>query len=278
MEVFRRSRRLPASVSLFERCRSAALTRRENGPICRCNPCAALALLEVAMLDGRWRTNIEKALKPVGAKLLKIGFTADRLTALGVVMSACAAVAIAAGFLPLGLLLLVLTGLPDALDGAVAKAAGTAGPRGAFFDSVADRVSDTMLLGGVAWYLADTHGGLMPLLPMAVLGASLIISYERAKAEALGFNAKGGVMERAERVILLGLGLLFPVLLIPILWVMLVLTIVTAIQRFAKVWSQASQERPTVAPTRRASRRRAARATRVGSSQWRQNLQARRRR
>jgi CDP-diacylglycerol--glycerol-3-phosphate 3-phosphatidyltransferase len=135
-----------------------------------------------------------------------------------------------------------------------------------------------MLLGGVAWYLADTYGGLMPLLPMAVLGASLIISYERAKAEALGFNAKGGVMERAERVILLGLGLLFPVLLIPVLWVMLVLTIVTAVQRFAKVWRQASQERPVVAPTRRASRLRAARATRAGSSQWRQNLQARRRR
>jgi CDP-diacylglycerol--glycerol-3-phosphate 3-phosphatidyltransferase len=113
---------------------------------------------------------------------------------------------------------------------------------------------------------------------MAVLGASLIISYERAKAEALGFNAKGGVMERAERVILLGMGLLFPVLLIPVLWVMLVLTIVTAVQRFAKVWRQASQERPVVAPTRRASRRRAARATRAGSSQWRQNLQARRRR
>jgi len=139
-------------------------------------------------------------------------------------------------------------------------------------------VEGTMLLGGVAWYLADTHGGLMPLLPMAVLGASLIISYERAKAEALGFNAKGGVMERAERVILLGLGLLFPVLLIPVLWVMLVLTIVTAVQRFVKVWRQASQERSVVAPTRRASRRRAARATRAGSSQWRQNLQARRRR
>jgi len=151
-------------------------------------------------------------------------------------------------------------------------------PRGAFFDSVADRVSDTMLLGGVAWYLADTHGGLLPLLPMAVLGASLIISYERAKAEALGFNAKGGVMERAERVILLGLGLLFPVLLIPVLWIMLVLTIVTAVQRFVKVWRQASQERAVVAPTRRASRRRAARANRAGSSQWRQNLQARRRR
>lgn len=230
------------------------------------------------MLDGRWRTNIEKGLKPVGAKLLRMGVTADRLTALGVVMSACAAVAIGAGWLSIGLLLLVLTGLPDALDGAVAKAAGTAGPRGAFFDSVADRVSDTMLLGGVAWYLAETHGGLMPLLPMAVLGASLVISYERAKAEALGFNAKGGVMERAERVILLGLGLLFSVLLIPILWIMLVLTLVTAVQRFVKVWRQASQERPVPVRSRRATRRRATRAARAGSSQWRQNLQSRRRR
>jgi CDP-diacylglycerol--glycerol-3-phosphate 3-phosphatidyltransferase len=208
--------------------------------------------LEVAVLDGRWRTNIEKALKPVGVKLLRLGFTADRLTALGVGMSACAAVAVATGHLSLGVLFLVLTGLPDALDGAVAKAAGTAGPRGAFFDSVADRVSDTMLLGGVAWYLADTHPGLLPLLPMAVLGASLIISYERAKAEALGFNAKGGVMERAE--------------------------IVTAVQRFVKVWRQASQERPVQPVNRRAARRRAARASRGTSSVWRQNLQSRRRR
>lgn len=230
------------------------------------------------MLDGRWRTNIEKGLKPVGARLLRIGITADRLTAIGVLMSACAAIAIGTGHPSLGLLLLVLTGLPDALDGAVAKAAGTAGPRGAFFDSVADRVSDAMLLGGVAWYLADTNGGLMPLLPMAVLAASLIISYERAKAEALGFNAKGGVMERAERVILLGLGLLFTALLIPVLWVMLVLTLVTAVQRFVKVWRQASQERPVPTQSRRAARRRAARAARAGSSQWRQNLQARRRR
>lgn len=229
------------------------------------------------MLDGRWRTNIEKGLKPVGAKLLRIGVTADRLTALGVVMSACAAVAIGTGHPSLGLLLLVLTGLPDALDGAVAKAAGTAGPRGAFFDSVADRVSDAMLLGGVAWYLSDTDGGLAPLLPMAVLAASLIISYERAKAESLGFDARGGVMERAERVILLGLGLLFTALLVPVLWVMLVLTLVTAVQRFMKVWRQASVERPVPAPTRRATRRRAARVARKGTSQWRQNLQARRR-
>ena len=108
------------------------------------------------MLDGRFRVNIEKGLRPVGASLKNAGVSADHLTALGVGMAGAAAVAIGFGNLPLGLLFLVLTGVPDALDGAVAKASGSASPRGAFFDSVADRVSDALLLGGVAWYLATS--------------------------------------------------------------------------------------------------------------------------
>ncbi len=224
------------------------------------------------MLDGHWRTSIDKGLRPVGRSLRRTGISADHLTALGLVMAAGAAVAIASGNLRVGLLLLVLTALPDALDGAVAKASGTAGPRGAFFDSTADRISDSLLLVGVAWYLATNDGGLAPLLPMAVLAASLIISYERAKAESLGFDAKGGIMERAERLVLLGLGLLFETLLVPVLWIMLVLTIATAVQRFVKVWRQASRERPPVVTARRASRRRASRST---SSQWRRSLRSR---
>ena len=226
------------------------------------------------MLDGRWKANIEKGLRPIGTNLRRTGITADHLTTMGVVMAAAAAVAIGAGQLRIGLLLLVLTGLPDALDGAVAKASGTAGPRGAFFDSVSDRVSDSLLLGGVAWYLASTHPGHLSLLPMAVLAASLVISYQRAKAEALGFDARGGIMERAERVILLGLGLLFDSLLIGILWVMLVLTLVTAVQRFVKVWRQASVERPVVSNTRRARRR----SARPASPEWQRRLRDRTRR
>jgi CDP-diacylglycerol--glycerol-3-phosphate 3-phosphatidyltransferase len=79
----------------------------------------------------------------------------------------------------------------------------------------------------------------MALLPFAIMAASSVISYQRAKAESLGLDAKGGLMERAERIILLCLGLLFEPLLIPILWVMLALTMVTAVQRFVKVWRQA---------------------------------------
>ena len=89
---------------------------------------------------------------------------------------------------------------------------------------------------------------------MAVLGASLLVSYERAKAESLGFEAKGGLMERAERVVVLCAGLAFSFLLIPLLWLMLALTAATAVQRFVKVWRQANaagqrpppQERPVL--------------------------------
>ena len=196
------------------------------------------------MFDGRWRTSVEQGVKPVGSALRRTGITADHLTATGLVMAVATAVAIGSGRLGLGFVLLGLAAIPDLLDGAVAKASGTASSRGAFFDSVADRVTDSLLLGGVAWYLAVTDGGLAPLLPMALLGTSTLISYERAKAEALGYTAKGGLMERAERIIALAAGLVIPGLLVPVLWLMLAATSFTAVQRFVKVWKQASVDRP----------------------------------
>jgi CDP-diacylglycerol--glycerol-3-phosphate 3-phosphatidyltransferase len=211
------------------------------------------------MFDGRWRQSFEAGLKPVGANIRRTGITADHLTAAGVLIAAGASVAIANGALRAGLLLLVLCALPDMLDGAVAKASGTAGPRGAFFDSVSDRVTDALLLGGVAWFLSTTHPGRIAVLPMAVLAASMLISYERAKAESLGFSARGGLMERAERIIALGFALLFDSLMIPVLWIMLVLTLVTAVQRFVMVWRQASNTQPITTPSRRWQARRASR-------------------
>ncbi|MGH2686297.1 MAG: CDP-alcohol phosphatidyltransferase family protein, partial [Actinomycetota bacterium] len=98
------------------------------------------------MFDGRWRTSVERGLQPVGANIRRTGITADHLTATGLVMAVAAAVAIGNGALRGGLLLLVACAVPDLLDGAVAKASGTASARGAFFDSVADRVTDALLL------------------------------------------------------------------------------------------------------------------------------------
>ena len=201
--------------------------------------------------------------------------TADQFTALGLAMAGVTAFAIGSGRLRLGFVLLIASAVPDLLDGAVAKASGTASKRGAFFDSVADRVTDSLVLGGIAWHLAATEpGGRIMLLPMAVLGTSTLISYERAKAESLGYSAKGGLMERAERIVALCLGLLVPSLLVPILWLMLVLTSLTAVQRFFKVWKQA--DAPPRPPERTPWRSRAV-ATRMAERR-RQRLARRPRR
>ena len=225
------------------------------------------------MFDGRWRTGVEHGLKPVGSALRSTGLTADHLTATGLVLAAATAVAVATGRLGLGLGLLIASAVPDLLDGAIAKASGTASTRGAFFDSVVDRVSDMLVLGGVAWYLADTEGGHWPILPLAVLGASTLISYERAKAEALGFDARGGLMERAERIVALCFGLAFGILR-PVLWIMLVLTLFTAVQRFVKVWRQAgAPPRPAREP-RPPGRWEARRGTRPAGERraWRRHV------
>jgi CDP-diacylglycerol--glycerol-3-phosphate 3-phosphatidyltransferase len=212
------------------------------------------------MFDGRFRAPVERAVKPIGDGLRRTGLTPDHLTILGLVLAVAASVAIGAGALRAGVVLGVLAALPDLFDGALAKASNNASQRGAFFDSVADRVTDMLLFGGVAWYLASTEGAHWAILPLAVMGLSSLISYERAKAESLGLQAKGGLMERAERLILLGFGLLFDSLLIPILWVMLGLTAFTAVQRFVKVWRQAVAapvvlERQAARRSRRVARR-----------------------
>ncbi len=206
------------------------------------------------MFDGSFRTGVDRVTRPIGAGLVRAHVTADVLTVTGIVVSVGCAYAIATGHLFLGFVLLVASALPDLLDGPVAKAAGTQSIRGAFFDSVADRITDSLVLGGVAWYLVDTEGGHIVLLPLALLGASQLISYLRAKAEIFGFDAKGGLMERAERIIALCVGLVFSAWLVPILWAMLALTALTGVQRFVKVWKQATDENPVLAARRRETR------------------------
>lgn len=212
------------------------------------------------MFDGRFRQEIERIVRPVGEQLRRTKITPDHLTLAGLVVAGLAAVAISVGELQLGLLLVVLAALPDLLDGALAKASNQSSQRGAFFDSTIDRVTDALLLGGVAWFLASQRGAHAAVLPFAVMAVSSLISYQRAKAESLGLSANGGLMERAERIILLCVGLLFNSLLFWVMWLMLVLVTITAVQRFFKVWKQAaiapaSAERAAQRQSRRASRR-----------------------
>jgi len=191
------------------------------------------------MLDGRWRGRVERGLEPVGKGLHRARVHPDALTILGLAFSFVTAFLIANGRLGLAVGGVVLTGVPDILDGTVARQSGKASPRGAFFDSVCDRVSDAVLLGGVAWFLAG-DSAYLPILAFASMSLSMPISYERAKAEGLGVHVKGVLWERGERLVLLAVGLAFDAL-VPVLWIMVVLSAITAIHRFAKVWLQATE-------------------------------------
>lgn len=227
------------------------------------------------MFDGKFRAPVDAAVKPLGAALRKTRMTPDHLTVIGLLVAAAAAVAIGAGQLRLGLLLVILAALPDLLDGALAKASNSSSQRGAFFDSTVDRITDALLLGGIAWYFAETRDPRLAVLPFAVSSLAFVISYQRAKAESLGLDAKGGLMERAERIVLLCVGLFlepwFEGALVWILWGMLVLITITAVQRFVKVWKQAevapvTQARIDMRRERREHRRRSRterRSTRV---------------
>ncbi len=201
------------------------------------------------MFDGNFRTGFEKAVAPMGSALQKLGVSPDIVTAIGVMMAGTCAYFMAQGQFFLAAVFILLTGLPDALDGAVAKAGGTAGSRGAYLDSVFDRLSDGLLFAGAGWYFVDSETPRMAMLPFGLYIAASLVSYQRAKAEALGFEAKGGLMERAERFIVLGLGLLatsiFGVVWFKAtLWLMFGLTVLTVVTRFVKVWRQATAARP----------------------------------
>ena len=216
------------------------------------------------MFDGKFRLAVDTAVKPIGAALRKTHMTPDVLTVIGLLIGAASAVAVGDGRMRLGLILVILAALPDLLDGALVKASNASSQRGAFLDSTVDRVTDALLLGGICWYFATTKDPRLAVLPFAVMAISSVISYQRAKAESLGLDAKGGLMERAERIVLLCIGLFlepwFDDALVWVMWLMLVLISITAVQRFVKVWKQAAvapvtQARIDLRRERRAMRR-----------------------
>jgi phosphatidylglycerophosphate synthase len=130
--------------------------------------------------------------------------------------------------------LILIGGIFDMLDGMVARTRGTTSKFGAFLDSVLDRYSDAFLFLSFAWYLAAQGDHTGAFLSLGTLVGAFLVSYARARAEGLGEPCHTGIMERPERIILL----IFAALtgwFDPVLWVMLVLTHVTVLQRIYHV-------------------------------------------
>ncbi|WP_246589283.1 CDP-alcohol phosphatidyltransferase family protein [Methanofollis formosanus] len=179
------------------------------------------------------RERTDGVLSRAAAVLGRTGVTPNALTAMGLLITAVAAGLIASGRLISAGLVLAFGGLFDALDGAVARANGQASRFGAFFDSVLDRYAEALLFGGLFLYFSGDQTA--RALTFAALVGSLMVSYTRARAEGLGAECKTGLFTRIERMLVLILGLLTG-FLVPALWILAVLTNLTAVQRMWHVW------------------------------------------
>ena len=136
-------------------------------------------------------------------------------------------------------LAVILSGLFDLFDGVVARKLGKTSALGSFLDSVLDRYSDLLLLLAILiHYLKEGEHGFVLLTAFVSMGTALI-PYVRAKAEALQVPCTVGLMERAERIILLAVGALFQCMA-PVLWVLAILTHLTVLQRIYYVWKKLS--------------------------------------
>jgi phosphatidylglycerophosphate synthase len=179
---------------------------------------------------------------PLKTVLVKSRLKPNVLTSLSLVISFAAAATIATNHLLIGGFLVLISGLFDILDGMLARLTNQTTRFGALMDSTFDRISDgVLLLGIMLFYLPKGNTAEITLVFLALL-AAFLTSYIRARAEGLGINCPVGLFTRAERIIILALGLLFsPVHKLSIfvaLAILVVLGFATVIQRFVYVWQQ----------------------------------------
>jgi len=134
-------------------------------------------------------------------------------------------------------LAILLSGLFDLLDGVIARNLGKVTIFGSFFDSVMDRYSDLLLLMAIAIFYLKNENSSLVILTFAVAIGTALIPYVRAKAESLQISCHVGLMERAERIVLLALGSLLN-WMEPILWILAIFTHFTVLHRIYYVWEK----------------------------------------
>lgn len=196
------------------------------------------------MLNARIRRGWDHMMRPVGSRLGSLGLSANAITLLNVLVQAGVAYLIIEGRLLAAGLVAIVSALGDTLDGAVAKARGTSSPFGALLDSTTDRLSDALFFIPVAWLYGVSPGAeqadqaWVAALALVALVASFLVSYVKARAEGLGFECNVGIAERAERLILMIVGLVFTFMLPTVLAVLALLSVITVFQRIFHVRGQ----------------------------------------
>jgi phosphatidylinositol phosphate synthase len=191
------------------------------------------------------------AVNPLVERLIRAGVRPNTITTIGTGLVLVSAVVYATGHIRWGGLLLLLSGVADTLDGQVARGGAMVTRFGAFYDSTIDRVGDGATFIGIGAFLLTApdvaYRTPAVILCMIAILSSVLVSYARARAEALGLDCKVGIAQRAERVLGLGLASLVfgagrhALLLEAIVALLAVASIITVVQRFVYVHQHAGQ-------------------------------------
>ena len=158
------------------------------------------------MFEAKLKPRLEIILSVVANKMVAIGITANMVTLFGLVVNLIATFYFATGRLVTGGILILFGGSFDMIDGAVARAQRNSRASGALLDSVIDRYSEGFLLLGALIYFYSLESLLGIILAFSAWFGSILVSYVRARAEGLQVTCKVGLMQRPERIILLGAG------------------------------------------------------------------------
>jgi CDP-diacylglycerol--glycerol-3-phosphate 3-phosphatidyltransferase len=195
----------------------------------------------------RFRAFFTKVVSPVARLFLRLGISPDTVTIVGTVgVCAGALVFFPRGELLVGVLVITAFVFSDLVDGHMARISGQSSKWGAFLDSTLDRFGDAAIFGGLAmYYVGPGDSDNLAALAMYCLVMGSVTSYARARAESLGMEAKGGIAERADRLVAIlvmtGLSAIFdaPILIPVTLAVLAVASTLTVVQRILLVRSQA---------------------------------------
>ncbi len=200
------------------------------------------------MINDWGRAAVNRSVEPAGRWLVRRGMHPDAMTAVGTLGAAGFAIwLIPTGHLFAAAMIVWGFAMLDVLDGAMARARGVSSPFGGVLDSVCDRLVDGTVFGAIAWWAATQDRWVVVALALVCLVSGQLISYVKARAESDGLRGGGGIVERAERLILgltgiglTGLGLWWAVDVA--LWLLAVGSVVTVVQRMYTVWTSAREQ------------------------------------
>ncbi len=193
------------------------------------------------MLQNSLRAPVTRIITPVCRGLLRLGLTANAVSAIGAIGSSISAIYFfSRGRFFVGVVITVLFVLSDMFDGTMARLSGTGSKWGALLDSTLDRITDAAVLGSVAYFLAQKNDRLLPVVLASLLAGNLV-SYIKARAESLDIVCNGGFAERTERMVIsfaaIGLeGLSLPYSLAIGMWFLLLACIYTVGERLLIVY------------------------------------------